>query len=217
MKRFLTLSTSLLIVLVGCGATSANAVYETGNATAVVLDNYTVTQTEETLFGERNIGLVELMAQAAERRQAKLEKQKLEQIRHRLEVELNVKALREMVAKTKKYVGVTWYAFSGSTPSGWDCSGLVRWAYSQVGVDLYHSASVQKNAGEFVKDPKLGDIVAFGWRGYRGAQHVGIYIGDGKMLHSGGRRGDQTEITSIADWAEGSGNSLVTYTRILDN
>lgn len=215
MKRFLTLSTSLLIVLAGCGATTASALSETGNAKTSPV-NTTVTEGTmlARIFGLRanTMGLIE--KDAADRTLANIKAQK-----HQEKLDHNADLLVEMVKQLKKYVGHTWYVPSGASPSGWDCSGLVTWAYGRIGEELYHSASVQKNSGKKVKasEAKLGDIVAFGWKGYGGAQHSGIYLGEGMMLHAGGHVGMRTEIVSVSEWADGSGNSLITYTRILDN
>lgn len=126
----------------------------------------------------------------------------------------NAASITKTVAALKKRVGRTWYVFSGATPQGWDCSGLVMWAYQQMGVELEHRASLQQKAGVLVKDPKVGDIVAFTYKNSKyGAYHVGIYIGDGKMIHAR-QKGQGTVIESISVFA---GNySKVTYTRILD-
>jgi cell wall-associated NlpC family hydrolase len=167
-------------------------------------------------------GSVEWMAQEkerqdklesdAERKQAELEAE----IAHLEKIAKDTKNLNKAIAATKKYVGRTWYALGGSTPDAWDCSGLVLWTYAHLGVELYHSASVQKEAGTFVTEPKIGDIVAFTYRGSSGAFHTAIYVGPDEMLHSGGKRGDRTEIASISRWAKGNGNSTVTYTRIVE-
>lgn len=218
MKRFLTLSTSLLIVLAGFPLQSAVATNETGNANPVTVASTEATATQtlfEKAFGlqkEKQMGVIE--KDAADRTLARIKMEIRQQ-----KLDHNAELLEAMVEKTKKYVGRTWYVPSGASPSGWDCSGLVTWAYAQIGEDLYHSASVQKRSGEKVKasEAKLGDVVAFGWKGYNGAQHSGIYLGDGKMLHAGGRVGMKTEIVSVSEWADGSGNTLITYTRILDN
>ncbi len=125
----------------------------------------------------------------------------------------NATNITKTVAALKKRVGRTWYVFSGSTPAGWDCSGLVMWTYQQMGVELEHRASLQQKAGLLVDDPKVGDIVAFTYKNSKSAYHVGIYIGDGKMIHAR-RKGEGTVIESVATFA---GNySKVTYTRILD-
>jgi cell wall-associated NlpC family hydrolase len=121
-----------------------------------------------------------------------------------------------VVKKLKKRVGKTWYVFSGSTPAGWDCSGLVMWTYQQIGIKLKHSATEQGHSGHSTKHPKTGDIVAFGWKGTGVKQHVGIYLGNGMMIHSGGAPGERTAIISIAKWAKENGNTKVTYIRLLD-
>lgn len=167
-------------------------------------------------------GSVEWMAQEKAEKDklktdAELKQEELEAEISRLEkVAEDTKNLNKALALTKKYVGKTWYALGGSTPDAWDCSGLVLWMYAHLDVTLYHSASVQKEAGTFVDKPKIGDIVAFTYRGSSRAFHTAIYTGPDEMLHSGGKRGDKTEITSISRWAKGNGNSTVTYTRIVE-
>lgn len=125
----------------------------------------------------------------------------------------NATNIRKTVGALKKRVGRTSYVFSGSTPSGWDCSGLVMWAYQRMGVELEHRASLQQKAGVVVKDPKVGDIVAFTYKNSKTAYHVGIYIGSGKMIHAR-REGQGTVIEEVTTFA--GKYSKVTYTRILD-
>lgn len=125
--------------------------------------------------------------------------------------DIRTQEINRMVDLLKARVGKTWYVFSGSTPSGWDCSGMVMWGYAQIGVALEHRASVQKYAGEFVTEPKVGDIVAFSYGD--GAFHTGIWIAHDTMIHAGGREGDRTEIIPISSFERGS---KVTYTRLLD-
>jgi cell wall-associated NlpC family hydrolase len=130
-------------------------------------------------------------------------------------IDRNTQIVKNAIAKLKQYVGKTWYVFSGSTPSGWDCSGLTMWTYQQVGIELRHSASIQKNAGKKYKTPKIGDVVAFGWKNYSGAQHVGIYIGNGKMIHAPAP-GQRTAVISVKKWAKMNWNTKVTYTRFIE-
>jgi cell wall-associated NlpC family hydrolase len=130
-------------------------------------------------------------------------------------IDRNTQIVKNAIAKLKQYVGKTWYVFSGSTPSGWDCSGLTMWTYQQVGIELKHSASIQKNAGKKYKTPKIGDVVAFGWKNYSGAQHVGIYIGNGKMIHAPAP-GHRTATVSVKKWAKMNSNTKVTYTRFIE-
>jgi cell wall-associated NlpC family hydrolase len=102
------------------------------------------------------------------------------------------------ITKLKSHVGKTWYVFSGDTPRGWDCSGLTKWFYEQVGIPLEHRASKQAHQGRVVKTPRVGDIVAFYYPGYNSAVHVGIYVGNGKMINAP-RPGTLTTEESIAN------------------
>jgi cell wall-associated NlpC family hydrolase len=78
-------------------------------------------------------------------------------------------------------VGVP-YRWGGESPaSGFDCSGLVRWAYGRVGVDLPHNSYALYGEGRRVRsdDMEPGDILFF-----EGLGHVGLYLGDGRMVHA---------------------------------
>jgi cell wall-associated NlpC family hydrolase len=105
-------------------------------------------------------------------------------------------AIERVLTKLKKHQGKTWYVFSGSTPAGWDCSGLVRWTYEQLGVELEHSANKQAHAGKRVTNPLPGDVVAWGWQGSKHYYHTGIYLGDGKVIQAL-RPGTSTSIVSV--------------------
>ena len=128
----------------------------------------------------------------------------------------NTRILNETLILVKNQIGKTPYVFSGSTPRGWDCSGLVRWTYGHLGIELRHSASTQRDSGTIVTEPKIGDIVSFNYRGSRSAYHSGIYLGPDQMIHSGGKSGDRTGIISISNWAEDNNNSEIVYTRIVE-
>jgi len=179
------------------------------------------------------VGSIEWMAKEKEekdrlRREAILKEAELRAEVDRLEAELEAEINRQAIIKenteklnnaidlTKKQIGITPWVFQGSSPRAWDCSGLVKWTYAQVGVDLYHSASTQRKVGTIVTEPKLGDLVSFNHRGWNSAYHIGIYLGPDSMLHSGGKTGDRAEIRSISDWAMDNGGSEVVYTRILE-
>jgi cell wall-associated NlpC family hydrolase len=148
----------------------------------------------------------------AEKKQAELESEiaRLEKIAN------DTKTLNETLVLVKRQVGKTPWVFSGSTPLAWDCSGMVRWTYAHLGVDLEHSATKQRLSGEFVKKPKIGDLVSFNYQSYGSAYHIGIYIGPDEMIHAGGKPGDKTGIRSIREWQKANGNSEVTYTRIIE-
>jgi cell wall-associated NlpC family hydrolase len=137
----------------------------------------------------------------------------LKESQEKFQLQKNKTLIKKTIKKLKTHVGKTWYVFSGSTPRGWDCSGLTMWFYKQLGVDLVHSASAQKHSGKIVRTPRIGDIVAFGWKGYDGSSHVGIYIGNGLMIHSP-MPGQSTRIEDVTDFAK-YGFSKITYTRII--
>ena len=126
----------------------------------------------------------------------------------------NAAKLESAINKVMSYADKTPYWRGGDTPRGWDCSGLVLWTYKQAGVTLYHSASVQRNSGKKVKTPKVGDLVSFRYgNGYMG--HVGLYVGDGKFIHSV-RPGVKTTIENVYAFAHNIGARVV-FTRILQN
>jgi cell wall-associated NlpC family hydrolase len=85
------------------------------------------------------------------------------------------------------------YVWAGSAPGGFDCSGLVMWAYAQVGVSLPHSSYGQYGYGVPVSRDQLqaGDLVFFD-----GLGHVGIYIGGGQFVHAP-HTGDVVKISSL--------------------
>jgi cell wall-associated NlpC family hydrolase len=85
-----------------------------------------------------------------------------------------------VVGIAMRYLGVP-YVWGGSSPSGFDCSGLVVYAFAQIGVSLPHSSYSQYGMGTPVSIGQLqpGDLVFFS-----GASHVGIYIGGGQFIHA---------------------------------
>lgn len=107
--------------------------------------------------------------------------------------------LNTVIAQLKSRVGKTWYVFSGASPSGWDCSGLVVWVYEQLGVTVPHSADRQGHIGHKVHTPQVGDIVVWSYKGSSSYYHASIYIGNGKVIHAGFRPGTSTGVISLDD------------------
>ena len=105
--------------------------------------------------------------------------------------------VEKVVNKLESRIGKTWYVFSGATPAGWDCSGLVYWAYKQLGIDVPHSANKLGHLTKGVKDPMPGDIVVWAYKGSTSYYHAAIYIGNGKVIHAGFRKGTTTQIISL--------------------
>jgi cell wall-associated NlpC family hydrolase len=82
------------------------------------------------------------------------------------------------------YVGVP-YRWGGTTASGVDCSGLVYAVYSAHVANLPRTSYEQWSTGVAVHraDLEVGDLLFFNTDG-SGASHVGIYIGNGRFVHS---------------------------------
>lgn len=125
----------------------------------------------------------------------------------------NTIKVEKVIQELKARVGKTSYVFSGATPSGWDCSGLVYWAYQQLGVELKHSANKQGHSGQVVKIPKIGDVVVFSYKGSHDYYHSSIYIGDGKVIHAGFRKGTKTAIIPLSSRA--FKDSDITFVRFI--
>lgn len=109
------------------------------------------------------------------------------------------RASGQSVVKTARSAIGTPYVRGGRNPGGFDCSGLVQWAYQSVGVKLPRTAREQSSIGQRimrVEDMRAGDIVAF--RHPRRGYHTGIYVGDGKFVHSPRRR-SSVKISSLDD------------------
>jgi cell wall-associated NlpC family hydrolase len=105
-------------------------------------------------------------------------------------------------------VGVP-YRWGGESPAtGFDCSGLVRWAYGRVGVELPHSSYALNGVGRPVRSARLavGDILVFA-----GLGHVGLYVGRGRMVHAP-ETGRNVEIVTLG--ATGYGARLVGAHRV---
>jgi murein DD-endopeptidase len=78
-------------------------------------------------------------------------------------------------------VGVP-YRWGGASPAaGFDCSGLVYWAYGRLGIELPHSSYALYGQGRRVTRARMkaGDLLFFS-----GLGHVGIYVGRGRMVHA---------------------------------
>jgi len=88
------------------------------------------------------------------------------------------------------------YRWGGESPAtGFDCSGLVRWAYGRIGVDLPHNSYALYGEGRRVREAGMepGDILFF-----EGLGHVGLYLGNGRMVHSP-ETGRNVEVVRLSD------------------
>jgi cell wall-associated NlpC family hydrolase len=90
-----------------------------------------------------------------------------------------------VVQLARRQLGIR-YIFGGTTPSGFDCSGFLKYLMRGMGYELPRTAAAQAQVGrEVPRDPsqlRPGDILTFG-RGGR-VTHVGMYIGNGRFIHA---------------------------------
>jgi cell wall-associated NlpC family hydrolase len=104
-----------------------------------------------------------------------------------------------VIASAKSLVG-TPYVWGGRSlaDGGFDCSGFTQYVYGKVGITLNRVSYDQEKQGLAVSRANLqpGDLVFASLAGDGNISHVGIYIGDGKMIHSP-KTGDVVKITDI--------------------
>jgi peptidoglycan DL-endopeptidase CwlO len=100
----------------------------------------------------------------------------------------------DLVAAARKYLGVP-YRWGGTDPAtGLDCSALVQRAFADLGVKVPRVVADQKSVGTEVAslaDARPGDLIVLGR-----SRHIGIYVGEGKMLHAP-RTGDVVKIGKV--------------------
>lgn len=111
-----------------------------------------------------------------------------------------------IASNAAKYIGVP-YVYGGTSPSGFDCSGLIYYAAKEAGISLPRTSQAQSTLGSYVSvsDLKAGDLVF--WGGVGSAYHVGIYIGGGQYLHAPAP-GQSVTIQSMAYFAPSFGRRL---------
>ena len=108
----------------------------------------------------------------------------------------NTNKAAKIVALAKKQLGKP-YEWGAEGPNSFDCSGLTYYVYKQHGITLPRSSKAQSQKGKTISKSNLqaGDLVFFNTNG-SGVSHVGIYIGNGNMIHST-KPGDVVKTTSI--------------------
>ncbi len=105
-----------------------------------------------------------------------------------------------VIAQTaERFIGIP-YRWGGNTVvDGLDCSGFSKAVYNLCGISIPRTAQEQFHKGDDIDKPELqkGDLVFFGKSSGR-ITHVGIYIGEGKMVHAP-KRGEDIQVTSIVE------------------
>jgi cell wall-associated NlpC family hydrolase len=128
--------------------------------------------------------------------------------------EIRLQAKRDKLKRVVNYlttrVQKTSYVFAGATVAGWDCSGMVRYAYQRMNIVLPHSANKQAHVGTRVSSPRIGDIVVFAYQGSTNFYHSAIYVGSGLIVNAN-QLYKTTVIQPLTDYK----NSQIRYVRVI--
>lgn len=106
---------------------------------------------------------------------------------------------------------ITPYVFSGNTPRGWDCSGMVDWLYERFGLTLPHSADDLAHIGERISNPVAGDIVVMAYKGRTDFYHAGIYLGN-NLIVDANRFYNTTVVESLNEYK----HSQIRFVRVVN-
>ena len=117
----------------------------------------------------------------------------------RLELPTPQQKIESLISVAQSLVG-TPYVWGGESlqEGGFDCSGFTQYVFSQVGYNLNRISVDQATQGIFVSKANIqpGDLIFFSLAGDGRISHVGLYLGNGKMIHSP-KTGDFVKITDI--------------------
>lgn len=102
---------------------------------------------------------------------------------------------KNIISEAQKYLGVP-YLWGGTTPSGFDCSGLMQYVFNIQGIQLPRVSEEQQGFAKPISlsELKPGDLV---FNKSSNSTHVGLYIGDDKFLHAP-HTGDFVKITTLS-------------------
>lgn len=93
------------------------------------------------------------------------------------------------------------YIWGGMTTNGFDCSGFLKYVFAQKGIHIPRTISEIWDYGIDVNKPSVGDLVFF--ETYQpGPSHAGIYLGDGRFIHSGSSKGVTISQLSQSYWSK---------------
>jgi cell wall-associated NlpC family hydrolase len=109
---------------------------------------------------------------------------------------------QDIVDFAETFLGVG-YVYGGTSPSGFDCSGLVYYVYTHFGYSVNRTAAGLAYNGTAVSPSELqaGDVLLFTTSKEFYIGHTGIYIGDGQFIHATSS-GSEVKISSLSDYAD---------------
>ena len=100
---------------------------------------------------------------------------------------------QQAISAARAQLGVP-YVWGGTSPDGFDCSGLTQWAFEKAGIELPRTSRAQATEGQEVSQGEMqpGDLIFFN----SPVSHVGIYIGGGKMIEAP-QTGSDVKISNV--------------------
>lgn len=113
------------------------------------------------------------------------------------------------VALAASFAGKAPYVYGGTSPAGWDCSGMVQWIYGKLGISLPRTSEAQWAAVQHIDASQLqpGDLVFAQFIGDNASPgHVGIYVGNGQVVSAEDQQLG-TGFSSLSSW----GSAIVGY------
>lgn len=175
------------------------------------------TTNKDTTVKEETSNKVEDKQEASKDTQTDIEDTKKEEESSKNETTTSKTKGEEIVEYAKQFLGYD-YVYGGASPkTGFDCSGLTYYVYKQFGYTLSRASTAQaKNGKEVAKsDLQPGDILIFKNQALTKIGHVGIYIGNNKMIHSS-EPGVGVVITDLDARGYNYNKRYVTARRIVD-
>ena len=114
----------------------------------------------------------------------------------------NATSSDEIATYAKKFYG-TPYKFGGTTPSGFDCSGYIRYVFKNFNINLPRTSADQFRVGKSVNKDELqpGDLVFFSNTYKTGISHTGIYLGNDEFISAKSRGVLKANIKTDPYWA----------------
>ncbi|PLT32887.1 peptidase P60 [Bacillus sp. V5-8f] len=105
------------------------------------------------------------------------------------------------ISVAKSNLGVK-YRWGGITPSGFDCSGLIKYSFGKAGKTLPRTAAemYKKGTRVSISSARPGDLMFFAPNRASRVTHASIYLGSGKMIHSASSKGVSITSTSNVYW-----------------
>lgn len=113
----------------------------------------------------------------------------------------NASKVNKAISIAKSNLGVK-YKFGGTSPSGFDCSGFVKYSFQKAGVTLPRTAADMQKIGKSVTSLSAGDLLFFAKNKGSKPTHVSIYIGNGQMIHSASSNGVSISSINNSYWKQ---------------